>query len=168
MKRNQLFEKYKKEHSEFKNADFGNIDKNTDCDELIVAQNEDGYVFNYVLLRAITAKVFYNKNFEIHNEKGPAIMETNINWGLRGNVTIYLEDEKIGFYKNGECFGFINEYKNKKYAIQIWNNTFENKIRRLRSEEKLKQCLEIAKQLKKYDTACKIEVKLVTLSLTKT
>lgn len=165
MKRYQIFKKYKEEHSEFKDTEFGNIKKEADCDELIVVQNEDGYVFNYVLFNVITAKVFYNKNFEIHNEKGPATTEAYYTFGYRNKMIVYPEEEKFCFYKNGKYFGFI--YENKEYAVKIWNDTFNSTVGRLRNKEKLEQCLEIAKKFEKKEIIDKINVRLVALSLTK-
>ena len=165
LKRHQLFEKYKEEHSEFKNIEFGNIKKEVDCDELMVVHNEDGYVFNYVLFNVITAKVFYNENFEIHNEKGPAIIEAYYTIGYRNKIIVYPEEEKFCFYKKGKYFGFI--YENKEYTVKIWNDTFDSIVGRLRNKEKLERCLEVAKKFEKKEIIDKINVKLVALSLTK-
>lgn len=166
MKRLEMFEKYKEEHPEFKDAKFGNIKKDTGCDELLVIPNEDGYTFLYILFNVITAKVFYNKKFEIHNEKGPAAIETSFVVGCKGKISVFSNKEKFSFYKNGKFFGCV--YENKEYAVKIWNGTFLSTVGRLRNISTLTCCLDLAKKFKKKEITEKIKVRLVTLNLTKT
>lgn len=166
MKRSEIFEKYKEEHPEFKNIQFGNIKKDTGCDELLVVSNEDSYIFHYILFNVITAKVFYNKKFEIHNEKGPAAIETSFVVGCKGKMSVFPNKEKFSFYKNGKFFG--SAYENKEYTTKIWNETFISVVGRLRNISTLTQCLDVAKKFEKHEIVDKIKVRLVALNLTKT
>lgn len=166
MKRFEMFEKYKEEHPEFKDAKFGNIKKETGCDELLVIPTEDGYAFLYILSNVITAKVFYNKKFEIHNEKGPAAIETSFVVGCKGKISVFPNKERFSFYKNGKFFG--NAYENKEYTTKIWNESFISVVGRLRNISTLTQCLDVAKKFEKEDIVDRIKVRLVALNLTKT
>lgn len=166
MKRSEMFEKYKEEHPEFKNIKFGNIKKETGCNELLVVPTEDGYVFHYILSNVITARVCYNKEFEIHNEKGPAMIEASFVVNSKGKISVFPNKEKFSFYKNGKFFG--NAYENKEYTTKIWNETFTSTIGRLRNISTLTQCLDVAKKFEKHDIADRIKVRLVALNLTKT
>ena len=166
MKRPEMFEQYKEEHPEFKDAKFGNIKRETGCDELLVVPTEDGYVFLYILSNVITARVFYNKEFEIHNEKGPAAIEASFVVGGKGKISVFPNKEKFSFYKDGKFFGCI--YENKEYATKIWNGTFLSTVGRMRNVSTLTCCLDLAKKFKQNEIAEKIKVRLVTLNLTKT
>lgn len=165
MKKFEMFEKYKEEHPEFKDAKFGNIKKETGCDELLVIPNEDGYTFLYILSNVIIAKVFYNKKFEIHNEKGPAAIEASFVVNGKGKISVFPNTEKFSFYKNGKFFGCV--YENKEYATKIWNETFINTVGRMRNVSTLMYCLDLAKKFEKNEIADKINVRLVTLNLTR-
>lgn len=165
MKRFEMFEKYKEEHPEFKDAKFGNIKKETGCDELLVMPTEDGYAFLYILSNVITAKVFYDKKFEIHNEKGPAMIEASFVVNSKGKISVFSNKEKFSFYKNGKFFGCV--YLEKEYAVKIWNGTFLSTIGRLRNVSTLMYCLDLAKKFEKTEIVEKIKVRLVTLNLTR-
>lgn len=165
MKRFEMFEQYKEEHSEFKNIQFGNVKKETGCDELLVVPTEDGYAFLYILYNVIIAKVFYNKKFEIHNEKGPAIIETSFVVSGKGKISVFPNKEKFSFYENGKFFGCV--YLEKEYAVKIWNGTFISTIGRLRNISTLMYCLDLAKKFEKKEIVDKINVRLVTLNLTR-
>lgn len=165
MKKIEVFEKYKEEHTEFKDAKFGNVKKETGCDELLVVPTEDGYAFLYILCNVIIAKVFYNKKFEIHNEKGPAIIETSFVVSGKGKISVFPNKEKFSFYENGKFFGCV--YENKEYTTKIWNESFISVVGRLRNVSTLTQCLDIAKKFEKHEIVDKIKVRLVALNLTK-
>lgn len=165
LKRFEMFEQYKEEHPEFKNIKFGNIKKETGCNELLVIPIEDGYAFFYILSNVITARVFYNKEFEIHNEKGPAMIEASFVVNSKGKISVFSNKEKFSFYKNGKFFGCV--YLEKEYAVKIWNETFLSTIGRLRNVSTLMYCLDLAKKFEKKEIADKINVRLVTLNLTR-
>lgn len=166
MKKFEIFEQYKEEHPEFKNIQFGNIKKETGCDELLVIPTEDGYTFLYILSNVIIAKVFYNNKFEIHNDKGPAAIEASFVVNGKGKISVFPNTEKFSFYKNGKFFGCV--YENKEYAVKIWNGTFLSTVGRLRNVSTLMCCLDLAKKFEKAEIVEKIKVRLVTLNLTKT
>lgn len=160
-----MFEQYKEEHPEFKDIKFGSIKKEIGCDELLIVPTEDGYAFYYILSNVITARVFYNKDFEIHNEKGPAIIETSFVTNGKGKISVFPNKEKFSFYKNGKFFSCV--YLEKEYAVKIWNGTFLSTIGRLRNVSTLMYCLDLAKKFEKTEIVEKIKVRLVTLNLTR-
>ena len=138
LKRLEMFEKYKEEHSEFKDAKFGNIKKDTGCDELLVVPNEDGYIFHYILFNVITAKVFYNKQFEIHNEKGPAAIETSFVIGCKGKISVFSNKEKFSsgiFLYYRDAVGILSKRIKRvnpkvfEKGHEVWGEIIRNPLR---------------------------------------